>query len=271
MTITKQNSVEFLVFKNLSDTGIVKHCFSTRKGGVSSGAFASMNLGYNRGDDDTNVDENFRRICEAAGLSNKEIVMSKQKHGTNIMEIKEICDVSGSFTRSGSLEVPDNTDGLITNHPNIVLATFYADCVPILLCDPVKRVIANSHAGWRGCVDNMAALTVKKMTALYGSNPSDILAGIGPCICGSCFEVDEDVAVQFKNEFGDCVLKAENKPGKFYIDLRETCKLSLLGEKIPIENIEIAPCCTYENPDLFFSHRRDNALRGSLAAFIELI
>jgi len=259
MTITKQNGIEFLVFKNLSDTGMVKHCFSTRKGGISCGAFASMNLGYNRGDDDTNVDENFRRICEAAGLSNKKIVMSKQKHGTNILEINKIC------------EVPDNTDGLITNQSNIVLATFYADCVPLLLCDPVKRVIANSHAGWRGCVDKMAALTVKKMTALYGCEPKDILAGIGPCICASCFEVDEDVAVQFDRSFSECVLKAENKPGKFYIDLRETCKLSLLNEKIPIENIEIAPWCTYENPDLFFSHRRDGALRGSLAAFIELV
>jgi len=271
MTKIERNGVEFLVFKNLSSTGMVKHCFSTRKGGVSSGSFASMNLGYNRGDEVANVDENFRRICEAAGLSNEKIVMTKQKHETNIFKIDGICEVPGSFTRSGSLGVPDNTDGLITNQTNIVLATFYADCVPLLLCDPVKRVIANSHAGWRGCVQNMAALTVKEMTELYGCNPKDILAGIGPCICASCFEVDEDVAVQFNKSFSECVFADKTKPGKFYIDLRETCRLSLLGENIPPENIEVAPQCTYENKDLFFSHRRDGAQRGSLAALIELV
>ncbi|MCL2805450.1 MAG: peptidoglycan editing factor PgeF [Treponema sp.] len=270
MEITKNNEILFLVFNNLSQTGIVKHCFSTRKGGVSPAPFASMNLGYNRGDDDTNVDENFRRICEAASLSKENIVMSKQKHGTNILKIDEIRAVPGNFA-SGSLEVPDNTDGLITNRSNIALVTFYADCVPLLFCDPVKRVIANSHAGWRGCVDNMAAKTVNKMTEDYGCAPKNILVGIGPCISCDKYEVDEDVASQFQIAFGECVFPAENKPGKFHVDLREVCKLSLIRAKIPLENIEISHWCTFDNEELFFSHRRDRALRGSLAAFIELV
>jgi len=259
MQIIEHQDIKFLIFKNLSETGIVRHCFSTRKGGVSVGPFASMNLGYNRGDDETNVDENFRRICKATGLTKEKVVMSKQQHGTNIQIIDEIC------------EVPDNTDGLMTNKSNIVLVTFYADCVPLLFCDPVKRVIANSHAGWRGCVENMAEKTVRKMIEHYGSNPKDILAGIGPCISTANYEVDEDVAGQFQKEFPECVFPADGKHGKFHVDLQEACKLNLLKANIPSENIEIAQWCTFSNSELFFSHRRDGALRGSLAAFIELV
>jgi len=259
MQIIDFQDINFLIFKNLSETGIVKHCFSTRKGGVSAGPFASMNLGYNRGDDDINVDENFRRICDATGITKEKIVITKQKHGTNIQIIDEIC------------EVPDNTDSLMTNKSNIVLVTFYADCVPLLFCDPVKRVIANSHAGWRGCVENMASKTVNKMKEHYGCDPKDILIGIGPCISTANYEVNEDVAMEFQKEFSECVFPADGKPEKFHVDLQEACKLSLLRANIPSENIEIAQWCTLSNSELFFSHRRDGALRGSLAAFIELV
>ena len=251
--------VEFLVFENLASTGMVRHCFSTRKGGVSAGPFASMNLGYGRGDDDANVDENYRRICGAAGLTRENIVAAKQRHGTNVYSVDEVC------------EVPDNTDGLITNLPNVALVTFYADCVPLLFCDPVKRVIANSHAGWRGCVQNMAAKTVGEMTARYGCNPRDVLVGVGPCISGAGFEVDDDVAVRFQKEFDECVFSAKRTPGKFRIALQEVCKLSLLRADVPAENVELARWCTYLDGELFFSHRRDGAARGSLAAFIELV
>jgi len=254
----KRGDVEFFVFNNLENTGIIKHCFSTRKGGISTGYFSSLNLGYGRGDDDANVDENYRRICEAASLTQENIIMAKQRHGTNIYKIEE------------KREIPDNTDGLMTNKSGIVLATYYADCVPLLFCDPVKRVIANSHAGWRGSVQNMAAKTVKEMSVHYGCDPKDILAGIGPCISGANFEVDEDVAVQFEKEFSECVFPVNDRPGKFRINLQEACKLSLLRSFVPEENIEITNCCTYSDEELFFSHRRNREERGSLAAFIEL-
>ena len=259
METAEHDGVEFLVFGNLVGTGVVRHCFSTRKGGVSAGPFASMNLGYGRGDDNAKVDENYRRICKAAGLTKEKIVTAKQRHGTNIHRVDEVC------------EVPDNTDGLMTNRPNVALVTFYADCVPLLFCDPVKRVVANSHAGWRGCVQNMAAKTVGEMTAHYGCDPKDILVGIGPCISAASFEVDNDVAMQFQNEFADCVLPVEGKRGKFHVTLLEACKLSLLRADVPLENIEFARRCTYLEGELFFSHRRDWAARGSLAAFIELV
>jgi len=259
MQITEHNNIPFLVFRNLTNTGIARHCFSTRKGGVSSGSFASMNLGYDRGDDKNNVDENYQRLCKAAELSIDKIVRTKQKHGTNIQKIDKMC------------EVPDNTDGLVTNCSNIVLATFYADCVPLLFCDPVKRVIANSHAGWRGAIENMASKTVKKMIEYYDCDPTNILIGIGPCISKENFEVDEDVAIQFKKDFPECVFPSESKPGKFHIDLREACRKNLLSANIPLANIEVATWCTFQNEALFFSHRRDGAPRGSLAAFIELI
>jgi len=250
--------VEFLVFENLANTGMVRHCVSTRKGGVSVGSFASMNLGYGRGDDDANVDENYRRICGVAGLAREKIVAARQRHGTNIHRVDD------------AREPPDDTDGLITNLPGIPLVTFYADCVPLLFCDPVRHVVANSHAGWRGAVQNMAAKTVAEMIALYGCDPGDILAGVGPCISRANFEVDADVALRFQEEFAECVFPVTGNPGKFQIALLETCRLSLLRAGIPPENIELARCCTYGDGDLFFSHRRDGAARGSLAAFIEL-
>jgi len=184
--------------------------------------------------------------------------LSKQRHGANIRRVDEIG------------EVPDDTDGLMTSRPSIALVTFFADCVPLLFCDPVRRVVANSHAGWRGCALGMAARTVGEMAAHYGCNPADILAGIGPCISGANYEVGEDVAMRLGKEFAECVFPAEGSPGKFRAALPEICRLGLLRAGVPPGNIEIAGYCTYADEDLFFSHRRDGEERGSLAAFIAL-
>ena len=260
LMIIEKNGVKYFVFDNLSGHG-VKHCFSTRVGGVSGGVYSSLNLGFDKGDDDANVKENYARLCGAVGLEASNIVTSHQTHDTRVEAV----------TQAGVKY--EGVDGLMTDKTGIVLVTFYADCVPLLFYDPVKRVAANAHAGWKGVAADMAGRTVAAMTSHYGSDPNDILAGIGPCISTKNFEVEEDVVDIFKKQLSFCnkfIYNSESAPGKYYIDLRGICRLSLLESGLAAANIEATELCTYDNADLFYSHRRDGLPRGSLAALIGL-
>jgi len=254
----RRGELEFLVFPNLEATGLVRHCVSTRLGGVSRGFFASMNLGYSRGDEDANVDENFRLICGTAGFEGKRLVMARQRHGTEVHAVED------------SIAVPAGVDGLATAISDVALVTFQADCVPMLFLDPVKRVVANSHAGWRGAYLGMAGATVNRMVARFGCNPGDILVGVGPCISGDRFEVGSEVAERFRGEFSGCVFPSKDRPGKFHVGLADVCVSSLLKSGVRGENIEVSGLCTYGDERMFFSHRRDGESRGSMAAFIGL-
>jgi hypothetical protein len=258
--IKEKNGIKYFVFQNLTNQGIT-HCFSTRTGGVSTGPYASLNLGYNKGDDDANVEENYTRLFDVMGFNKNNIVKSRQTHSTNVAAIEQT-----------GIE-PKDTDALMTNKTNIILATYYADCVPLLFYDPKKRVIANAHAGWRGVANNMALETVTAMVNHYDSNPNDIIAGIGPCISAKNFLVDQDVADEFKKQlpFSEkFIYNSEGVQGKYHINLRGTCRESLIKAGLNPENIEVTDLCTFDNPELFFSHRRDGLPRGSLAAFIML-
>ncbi|MCL2558068.1 MAG: polyphenol oxidase family protein, partial [Treponema sp.] len=168
--------------------------------------------------------------------------------------------------------VEDDVDGLMTDKPGVVLATFYADCVPLLFCDPARRVVATSHSGWKGCAGNMAARTVARMGERYGCDPADILAGIGPCISRANYEVGSEVAERFAGEFASCFFSLAEKPGKYLLDLREACRLGLLSAGLRGRNIDVAPegMCAFACREMFFSHRRDGSPRGSLAALIAL-
>ena len=135
-------------FPSLDALDCVRHGFSTRLGGVSEGIFASMNLGFNRGDDDAAVQENYRRICEAIGVRVEDVVLSAQTHTTNIYNATAADRGRGITRERGYADI----DGLITDEPNVVLCTHYADCVPLFFADPVRRVVATSHGGWRGTV-----------------------------------------------------------------------------------------------------------------------
>jgi len=256
----EKNGVVYFEFGNIAATGIVRHGFSSRIGGVSDGHFASMNLGHSRGDDAANVKENYRLFCDALGVNAKNIANGNQRHTTNIQKV----DCAGNW---------DNIDGFVTDRTGIVLTTFYADCVPLLLCDPLKRVIANCHAGWRGTAHNMAGRAVQKMMLEYGCNPRDIVVGIGPSISLENFEVGAEVVQEFKDLLPFCselVYNSDRKPNKFHIDLWGINSASLAVAGVPKENIEMAGMCTFDDEKHFYSHRRDGAARGSLAAFIAL-
>ncbi|MBP3603561.1 MAG: peptidoglycan editing factor PgeF [Lachnospiraceae bacterium] len=261
--------VEYLMFPGLEETGLVNHLFSTRIGGVSDGIFSSMNLSYTRGDKKESVDENFRRIAEIFGSSIEKIVCSDQTHTTNIRLVTEK-DCGKGIVKERDYQ---NVDGLITNEPGIILATFYADCVPIYFVDTENKAIGLSHSGWRGTVEKMGAETIRAMEKEFQTKPEHIKAAIGPSICQDCYEVSEDVAIQFMDLFksdSEHILKAGKEKGKYQLNLWEANKRILIEAGVLEKNIEVTDICTCCNSKYLFSHRASNGKRGNLGAFMEL-
>ena len=156
MKQNRQGAAEYLTFPLIEETGAVRHLFSTRLGGVSDGIFASMNLSYTRGDEKAAVDENYRRIAGLLGCEPEDIVCSDQTHTTNIRVVEEKDKGKGIIRPKDYTDI----DGLITNVPGIVLATFYADCVPLFFIDTEKKAVGLSHSGWRGTVVMMGQFTI---------------------------------------------------------------------------------------------------------------
>ena len=160
------NGIPYISFNALEQTGMVVNAFSTRQGGVSVGCLESMNLGFNRGDLDENVLKNHKIFAEAVGFPYEKIVTTNQTHTTNVRVVtKEDCGKGITKDRDYS-----DVDGLITNVPGIVLATYYADCVPLYILDPVNKAIGLSHSGWKGTVNRIGENTLKLMNENYGTN-----------------------------------------------------------------------------------------------------
>ena len=161
-------------------------------------------------------------------------------------------------------------DGLITNVPGVLLSTFHADCAAVFLADPMNRTIGLIHAGWRGTVDRIVSTAVLEMSKAYGTKPENIFAGISPSICKSCFEVDKPVYELF-GDFEEFTVPSEQTIGKYFIDLKSVNRKILTELGVLAENIEVSPLCTKCDGTLFYSHRRDGDMRGSMAAFMEII
>lgn len=265
LNIVKKNELVYITFPSLCVDG-VKHGFSTRLGGVSEGIFSSMNLSFSRGDDEEAVLKNYKIICCALGVDYKKCVLSKQTHTTNI-RIVSADDIGKGIVKERDF---DNVDGLITNIPGVTLVTQYADCVGLLFYDPIKRVIAASHAGWRGTVGEIGRKTVEKMQEHFGSDPRNILAAVAPSIGKCCFEVDKpvyDEFVKLQNIDLEKIIECK-EGGKYNIDLWECNRQILINAGILPQNISVTDLCTKCHPDVFFSHRATGGKRGNLAAFI---
>lgn len=263
----QEGDLVYYSFPAFDRVGGVRHGFSTRLGGVSEGIYTSMNLSFTRGDDDTAVRENFDRFCAAIGVDADDVVISAQTHTANV-KIVTAADRGRGITREKEYT---DVDGLITNEAKVVLCTQYADCVPLFFVDPVRRVVATSHGGWRGTAAGIAAVTVRKMVEEFGCRAADILAGIGPSIGHCCFEVDSPVYDAFAQvEVFDDTCYTDNGGGKYHIDLWQVNRRWLLKAGVLPEHITVTDLCTRCHPDLFWSHRKTGDARGSLAAFIAL-
>lgn len=270
----KQNikgEVEYLTFPILENTGLVRHLFSTRLGGVSRGIFSSMSLSYQRGDEKAAVDENYHRIAETLECSVSDIVCADQTHTTNIRVVDDTDKGKGVLYPKDYTDI----DGLVTDVKGIVLATFYADCVPLFFVDEKHKAIGLAHSGWRGTVARMGRHMIETMGREYGTRAEDVTAAIGPSICKDCYEVSEDVAEAFRREFNkpgqsDELLYTKGN-GKYMLDLWKANEIILLEAGILPEKLQVTDVCTCCNPDYLFSHRASQGKRGNLGAFMGLI
>lgn len=257
------NGVPYLSYPLLEGTGAVKHGFSTKLGGVSTGSCATMNISTTRGDDPEAVVENRRRIGAAIGVRPEDMTYTHQTHTTNVAVVQAE-DRGRRFME---------TDGLVTNVPGICLVTFYADCVPLFLVDPVKKAIGLSHSGWRGTVGKIGKVTVQAMMREYGSRPEDIVAAIGPSICQDCYEVSVDVIDRFRDSFNEAVwprLFYRKENGKYQLDLWRANEEVFLEAGIRKGNLAVTNLCTHCNQEVLFSHRATGEKRGNLSAFLAL-
>ena len=264
-----EKAVPYFTFPVFDELPGIVHGLSSRLGGVSEGCLSSMNLSFSRGDEPERVRENFRRIAESIGFSEKDLVFSMQTHTVNVRRVgKEDC--------GRGLERPvgyRDVDGLVTNEPGVVLATFYADCVPLFFVDPVRRCIGLSHSGWRGTVGKIGKATVEMMAREFGSDPEDILAAVGPSICQECYEVSEEVIGLFRENFAEDLwpkLFYRKDNGHYQLNLWEANRLIFQEAGILPEHITVTDICTACNPELLFSHRASGGKRGNLAGFLEL-
>lgn len=286
MQQNRQGELEYLTFPGLEKTGIVRHLFTTRTGGVSQGMYSSLNLSFTRGDDPECVTENYRRIGKLMGCVPDKMVCSDQTHTTNIRLVTEKDGGKGVLYPKDYQDI----DGLITDTPGLALSTFYADCVPLYFVDTEHRAIGLAHSGWRGTVGRMGKCMVQAMKEHFGTLPEQVHAAIGPSICQQCYEVSEDVAEAFKelleeqgaeellreitqseSYHGDgAVLKPGRETGKYQLDLWLANLLILCQAGIPLQQIEVTDICTCHNPEYLFSHRASQGKRGNLGAFLML-
>ena len=250
-----KNDLTYLT-STLLENKAISHGFSTRLGGVSQGAFSSLNLRSACPDAPENVRENYRRICTALGTDPSGIVRSKQVHEDTVRHV---------IRGDAGLDAPRNytADALVTNEPGLSLMVFSADCIILLLHDPVTRSIGAVHAGWRGTALDLPAKTVREMGRLFGARPRDIRVAIGPGIGPCCFETHDDVPDAMCRAFGPKAQRFIHPCGeKWSVDLKAMNGWRLYEAGVQQDTIDICPLCTACNTDLFWSHRKTGDDRG---------
>lgn len=237
------------------------HAVLTRQGGFSKEPYASLNTGGTVGDDPQDVLANHQKIFESLDPAYDSRFDVWQVHGNRI-----VC--------ADAPKIPDaahiKADGILTNNPGVTLLMRFADCVPILLYDPVRQVIGIAHAGWQGTYKKVAKAAVEKMVACYGSYPGDILAGIGPSICQGCYEVGQEPLDAFSTAFGEdqAAPYFRKKEGRLYLDLW-TPNQDIL-RAAGVMNIETSGICTAENLSDWYSHRAEGGKTGRFAVLMAL-
>lgn len=236
------------------------HGFFSRKGGISVGPFSSLNVGGTVGDEAAAVAENRQRTFNAAGRMLGSLYDVWQVHSSSV-----ICTEAPRLPET----LHAQADAIITDRPEVTLFMRFADCVPVMLYDPYRKVVGLVHAGWKGTVNKVALEAVQAMKARYGCRPQDILAGIGPSICVDHYPVGEDVIQQARQAFGGQVgdvIQAGNDQAHF--NLWQANRLVL--EEAGVEKVEIAGVCTACDTDHWFSHRQERGRTGRFGAIISL-
>lgn len=256
------------------------HGITDRHGGVSVGPYASMNTSFFGHDDKNRVFENIRRVLNTLRIDAKIIIATEQVHSDNILFIRRDFDLNtlheisleGTPLEDHRLFIARSTDGLMTNRDDVVLMTFYADCVPLILYDARSKIAATVHSGWRGTVKKIGGKAFEMMVAL-GANPEDITIGIGHSAGKCCYEVDAPVVDAFNKGFSplDTLQFIEPKPNsKYMLDLKTANRLLLMDAGASDTQIETSPFCTICGVTDYHSHRRTGYPRGSMSAFVQV-
>lgn len=268
ITYVKNKDQEYLQFnKLLKYSDIISHCYSL---GIDKSYRTSKANGIDLPNCDFNNSIiNYKSLCNANKMNYINIVKTGQAHTDRVRIVKE-----KKYWDKPDLDVYDMTDGLITNKKNIILATTNADCILLLIFDPIKRVIANIHSGWRGTLQEISLKTIGKMEKEFGSNPEDLIVCICPSIRKCHFEVKKDVYELFLNKFnniGNIEEFIEEKNDKWYIDTVYINKKLLSIAGVKEENIEDSKLCSVCNKDKIHSYRAEGINYGLATALIELI
>lgn len=242
----------------------VHHGFTTRKGGVSQGKMASLNLGWNRPEPLQNIECNFKRLARAAQFDYDSMALVNYVHGGNVLRAGK-SDCKKGFDGSAF----DECDGLITNEPGITLTTLHADCMCVFLFDPVSRAVGIAHAGWKGTSLRIGATAVQNMQKEFCSRGENLLCAISPSISERHFEVDTPVMQIFKKFAIDCIVY-NAQTNKYHIDLWKVMVAQLIEAGVQAQNITVAGECTYDLQEDYFSFRRDGKGCGAMAGFIML-
>jgi polyphenol oxidase len=245
-SLGKLNTFHFQIFQN--QPGIYQ--FTTTREQPND-----FNLGVYGEEDPLKARGNRDQLAAVLGISGEKLLFTRQVHASEFQLI------GGEFfqlTAEDRRKTLDGIDALITAMPNVCLCALAADCSQVLLYDPQQRVIATVHAGWRGTVNKLVCRVIGKMQAEFGCRPSEILAGIGPCISGKNYEVGEDVAFLFEQQFGKnekIILRKKEYP-KAHVDIPASLRFSIEEMGVKSTNIEESGICTFDNYDVFYSARR---------------
>ena len=255
----EENGLVYYQFEAWAAHSDLIHGVFTRLGGVSRPPFATLNLGRGVPDEPSAIDENYRRICAFLGLDRSSLVTSYQTHSDHVVVVDDAM----------AAQLLPATDALVTQSPRVALTLRFADCVPILLFDPVQRAIGIVHAGWKGTLSRIAGKTAEAMAAAFGSRPSNLMAGIGPSIGPCCYEVGADVRRQISATFGRVDGLLQPRAGdRVHLDLWAANRRVL--EEAGVQDIETGGLCTSCHRDEFYSHRGEAGVTGRFGAFLAL-
>jgi YfiH family protein len=260
--VRHKGAIEYWEAGEFSALGFVEHAFCSRRGGVSEGAFSSLNVGLRVGDREEDVRRNLAIVGEAFTIPHGCLVLMGQVHGDRIRVI------DGDEPPPACIPA---CDGLITARPGVALAVRTADCVPLFFVDRVRRIIGAAHAGWRGTALGMAARMVDAFVEGFASRPEDILIAVGPAVGPCCYQVDAPVSAALMARAGaDRFLRPCPERGRWMLDLALANRLQIRERGVPDGNILSAGLCTACRQELFFSHRASRGRAGRQSNFLML-
>jgi YfiH family protein len=234
------------------------HAFPTRAGGVSEPPFASLNTSVTVGDAPAAVAVNLERLARTFDVGPEALVTVNQVHGVAVLEAE----------RAGQGVVGD-ADALVTGQRGLVVGVKTADCLPILLEDPVTGFVAAAHAGWRGVIGEIVVRTIERLVS-HGAKVADLRVALGPAIQACCFEVDGDLPARFSAAFGDGVVRPQPGKARVHLDLSWAVCRSLERAGVPTNHVDVLPHCT-RCDQRFFSHRRDQGRTGRQLSLIQCV